>query len=116
MECPSKAIKSAICQELHLLRSLDRRIMMMRKSTVAALFILVAVAIAHPYAGWSNARYRWNAARGQDVGARVESQASVELSSCALVTETNTDARVRICSADREGMSLHAAAASLQPV
>ena len=87
--------------------------MMMRKLTVAALFILVAAATAHPYAEWSNARYRWNAARGQDVGARVKSQASVELSSCALVTHKLTemttdgtephDHRVRICPADPEG-------------
>ena len=95
--------------------------MMLRKSTIAALSILVAVATAHPYnSKWNNAaRYRWNdlsAARGQNVGARVRSQASVELSSCALVTET-TDGirshRVRVCSADPEGMSLHTA--SLQP-
>ena len=123
-----KAIKiggsHAARQMLHLLASFGRKIglkgssMMLRKSTIAALSILVAVATAHPYnSEWNNAaRYRWNdlfAARGQDVGARVMSQASVELSSCALVTETTTDARVRICSADKEGMSLHVAAASL---
>ena len=87
--------------------------MMLRKSTVAALSILVAVATAHPYSSeWNNAaRYRWNdlfAARGQDVGARVRSQASVELSSCALVTETTLmngkTHRMRVCSADPEGI------------
>ena len=129
-ECSSKAIKiggsHAARQMLHLLASFGRKgylrgsSMMLRKSTIAALSILLAVATAHPYnSEWNNAaRYRWNdlfAARGQDVGARVRSQASVELSSCALVTETTTDGmsttshRVRICSADPEGMSLHAA-------
>ena len=122
MECPSKGIKkSAIDQMLHLLRSLGRNFrssMMMRKSTVAALSILVAVATAHPYAEWNSARYRWNdllTARDEEVGARVRSQATVELSSCATVTETrNSESyRVSVCSADPEGMSLHAA--SLQP-
>ena len=101
--------------------------MMLRKLTIAALSILVAVATTHPYSNnadheWNSARYRWNdhfAARGQDVGARVRSQGSVELelSSCTLVKYTQTingkSHRMRVCSADPEGMSLHAA--SLQP-
>ena len=92
---------------------------MLRKSTIAALSILVAVATAHPYSNNAEWNYRWNdllTARGQDVGARVRSQAAaVELSSCALVTEMRNSKsyRVRVCSADPEGMSLHAA--SLQP-
>ena len=94
--------------------------MMMRKSTVAALSILMALVTAHPYAEWNNARYRWNdlfAARDEEVGARDRShgQASVELSSCALVTKmmNGKSHRMRVCSADPEGMSLDAA--SLQP-
>ena len=94
----------------------------MRKSTVAALSILLAVATAHPYAGWNNARYRWNdlfAARDEEIGARIRSQTTVEPSSCTTVTykETRNEMshmyRVRVCSADPEGMSLHEA--SLQP-
>ena len=91
---------------------------MLRKSTIAVLSILVAVATAHPYnAEWNNARYRWNdlfAARGQEVGARVRGQAraaDVEKTSCATVTETRPNGnsyKVRICAADSEGMSLSA--------
>ena len=88
---------------------------MIRKSTVVALSILVAVATAHPYAEWNNARYRWNdlfAARDEEIGARVRSQTTVEPSSCATVTyketrNTEKSHRVRVCSADPEGMSLH---------
>ena len=76
--------------------------MMMRKSTVAALSILVAVAIAHPYAEWNNARYRWNdlfAARDEEVDA--PSQATVEPMSCATVTYKETknakSHRVLVC-------------------
>ena len=117
--------KSAIDQMLHLLRSLGRNFrssMMMRKSTVAALSILVAVATAHPYAEWNSARYRWNdlfAATDEEVGARVRSQTTVEMSSCATVNYTETrngksrSYSVRVCSVDPEGMSLHTA--SLQP-
>ena len=91
----------------------------MRKSTVAALSILVAVATAHPYAEWSNARYRWKdlfAAR--DEGAGTGSQTTVEPSSCATVTYTEETRnakshRVRVCSADPEGMSLHVASVQL---
>ena len=94
---------------------------MIRKSTVVALSILVAVATAHPYAEWNNARYRWNdlfAARDEEIGTRVRSQTTVEPSSCATVTYRETrnkkSHRVRVCSADPEGMSLHVA--SLQVV
>ena len=93
--------------------------MMLRKSIIAALSILVAVATAHPYnSEWNNAaRYRWNdlfAARAQEVGARVMSQArvaDVEKTSCATVTETrpNGDSyKVRVCAADAGGTSLSA--------
>ena len=83
--------------------------MMLRKSTVVTLSMLVAVATALPYSKWDDPRYRWNdlfAARGQKVAA----QATVELSSCAAVTETRggKSYRVRICAADPEGISLHA--------
>ena len=91
---------------------------MMRKSTVAALSILVAVATAHPYAEWNNARYRWNdlfAAR--DEGAGTGSQTTVKPSSCATVTYKETrnakSHSVRVCSADPEGMSLHVASVQL---
>ena len=93
--------------------------MMMRKLTVAALSVLVAVATAHPYAEWNNARYRWNdllTARNEEIGTRIRSLqlTTVEPSSCSTVTykETTPDGkphRVRICSADPEGMSLHVA-------
>jgi hypothetical protein len=83
---------------------------MLYKSIFATLSILVAmhVATAHPYNEWNHARYRWNdlfAARGREVGARVRSQATVELSSCATVTETmnGRSYRVRVCTADPEG-------------
>ena len=85
--------------------------MMIRKSTVIALSILVAVATAHPYAEWNNARYRWNdlfAARDEEIGARVRSQTTVEPSSCATVmykeTMNKKSHRVRVCSADPEGI------------
>ena len=97
-----------------------RSSMMMRKSTVAALSILVAVATAHPYAEWNNARYRWNdllTARNEEIGTLVRSLTTVESSSCATVTYKETrkqmSHRVRICSADPEGMSLHVATLQL---
>ena len=89
----------------------------MRKSTVAALSILLAVVTAHPYAGWNNADLF--AARDEEIGARIRSRTTVEPSSCTTVTykETRNEIshmyRVRVCSADPEGMSLHEA--SLQP-
>ena len=85
--------------------------MMLRgKSTVATLSILVAVATALPYSEWNHARYGWNdlfAARGQEVAARVRSQATVETSSCATITERKDGKsyRVRVCTADPEGIS-----------
>jgi hypothetical protein len=87
--------------------------MMLRKSTAAALFVLVAVATAHPYSNNAEWNYRWNdlfADRGQEVGARVRSQATVELSTCAAVTETKNGKsyRVRVCTADPEGIILYA--------
>ena len=89
--------------------------MMLRgKSSIAALSILVAVATAHPYAEWNSARYRWNdlfAARDEEVGARVRSQATVEPSSCATITYTEMNNgqsyRVRVCTADSEGTLVH---------
>lgn len=86
--------------------------MLRGKSSIAALSILLAVATAHPYAEWNHARYRWNdlfAARNEEVGARVESQATVESSSCATVTQTRNGKsyRVRVCTADPEGMLVH---------
>ena len=83
--------------------------MLRGKLSIAALSILVVVATAHPYAEWNNARYRWNdlfAARDEGVGARVKSQATVESSSCTTVTEKKDGKsyRVRVCTADPEGM------------
>ena len=82
--------------------------MVLRKSIVVTLSVLAAVATALPYSKWDPTRYRWNdlfAARGQEVAA----QATVELSSCAAVTETRGGKpyRVRVCAADPEGISLH---------
>ena len=113
--------KNAIGHILHFSRSPGRNFfrssMMMRKSTVAVLSILAAVAIAHPYAEWNHARYRWNelfAARDEEVGARIRSQTTVEPSSCTTVTYKNEKShRVRICSADPEGTSLHVASLQL---
>ena len=86
--------------------------MLRGKSFIAALSILVAVATAHPYAEWNHARYRWNdlfTARDDEVGARVRSQATVEPSSCATVTEMRKGQsyRVRVCTADPEGTLVH---------
>ena len=86
--------------------------MLRGKLSIAALSILVAVATAHPYAEWNHARYRWNdlfAARNEEVGARVKSQATVESSSCTTVTEMKDGKsyRVRVCTADPEGKLVH---------
>ena len=87
--------------------------MMLRKSTVATLSVLVVVATALPYSEWNHARYRWNdlfAARSQEVPALVRSQATVVTSACATITETvgGRSYTVRVCTADREGILMHA--------
>ena len=84
-------------------------IMMLRKSTIATLTILVAVATALPYSEWDHARYRWNdlfAARGQEIDARIRSQAIIIPSSCATIIETMDEKSytVRVCTADPEGI------------
>ena len=90
------------------------------RSIVATFSILVVVASAHPYNEWNPARHRWNdlfASRVQEVGARIRSQpqADVKMSSCATVTEMKDGKpyRVRVCTADPEGMSLHACSISV---
>ena len=85
--------------------------MLCGKSTVAMVSILVVVVTALPYSKWDHTQYRWNdlfAARGQEVGAHVRSQATIETSSCAMVTEMMGEKsyRVRICTADPEGILL----------
>ena len=84
------------------------------RSIIVTFSILVVVASAHPYNEWNHARHRWNdlfASRVQETGARIRSQpqADVNMSSCATVTEMKDGKsyRVRLCTADPEGMSLH---------
>ena len=83
---------------------------MLWKSTVATISILVAVAAALPYE-WNNARYQYNrkdffAARDQEIGARVRSQATVDTTSCVSITEVKDGKSysVHLCKVDPEGI------------
>ena len=83
---------------------------MLCKLTAATLSILVVVATALPYSEWDHTRYRRNdffTARGQEVAARVRRLAMIETSSCTTITETmgGKSYRVRVCTADPEGIS-----------
>ena len=80
------------------------------KSTVAMVFILMAVVTALPNSKWDHTQYRRNAdlfaARDEEVDACVKSQATIKTSSCATVTQMMGEKsyRVRICTADPEGI------------
>ena len=92
--------------------------MLCGKSTVAMVSILVAVVNALPNSKWDHTQYRRNdlfTARDKEVDARVGSQATIETSSCAMVTEMMGEKsyRVRICTADPEGIIIIAYICSL---
>ena len=64
-----------------------------------------------PYSEWEHAgRYRWNDLFATNRETAVRTQAQVDMSACATITETMNGKSygVRVCTADSEGITLHA--------
>ena len=64
-----------------------------------------------PYSEWEReGRYRWNDLFAANRETAVRTQAAVDTSACATITETKNGKsyRVRVCTADSEGITLHA--------
>ena len=60
------------------------------KSSVATLSILVTVVTAMPYSEWEReGRYRWNDLFAANRETAVRTQAKVETSACATITENH---------------------------